>query len=120
MEPRGPLLIIKRVSGGELDSGAVLGTVRKLCDAPAVSLVDVERVLTDGYACVLRTEGERRRLRGRLQDRAVTVSASGSPGEAVEIRALAQGIARADRTIQELRAALQALAAKANALRVPA
>jgi len=106
--------------GGELDSGAVLGTVRELCDAPLASLVDVERVLTDGYACVLQTEDERRRLRSRLQKEAVTVSPKGSPGEVVEIKALAQGIARADSEIEELRAALEMLAARASTLRATA
>jgi len=104
------------MAGVELDSGAVLGDVRRLCDAPAASLVDVERVLTDGYACVLQSEGERRRLRGRLQEQAVTTGA-GSRVEVVEIRALAQGIARADGEIEELRTALQTLAAKASSLR---
>lgn len=108
------------MAGGELDSGAVLVDVRRLCDAPVASLVDVERVLTDGYACVLRTEDRRRRLRGRLQERAVTVSSSSAAGEVVEIRALAQGIARAEREIEQLRAALQMLAAKASGLRVRA
>jgi hypothetical protein len=106
--------------GGELDSGAVLGNVRRLCDEAEASLGDVERVLTDGYACVLRTENERRQLRGRLQERAVTASANGSPGEAVEISSLAQGIARADSEIEELRAALETLAARASTLRVRA
>ena len=110
--------IIGRVFGGDLDSDAVLGNVRRLCDLPAASLGDVERVLTDGYACVLRSEDERRRLRGRLQERAVAVSAGGSPDEAVEIRTLAQGIARADSEIEELRAALRVLAAKASSMRV--
>ena len=108
------------MAGGELDSGAVLVDVRRLCDAPVASLVDLERVLTDGYACVLRTEDRRRRLRGRLQERAVTVSARGVAGEVVELRALAQGIARAESEIEQLRAALQALAAKASRLRVRA
>ena len=98
----------------------MLGNVRALCNASAVALGDVERVLTDGYACVLRTEGERRRLRGRLQERAVTVSANGSAGVVLELNALAQGIARAESEIEELRAALKALAAKANRLRVRA
>jgi len=106
------------VLGGDLDSDAVLGNVRRLCDLPSASLGDVERVLTDGYACVLRTEDERRRLRGRLQERAVAVSSAGSPDEALEIRTLAQGIARADSEIEELRDALCVLAARASSLRV--
>jgi hypothetical protein len=105
------------VAAGELDSRAVLGDVRRLCDASAATLADVERVLTDGYACVLLTEDQRLRLRGRLQERAVKVSAAGSRNEAVEIRTLAQGIARADAEIEELRAALRVLAAKASSLR---
>ena len=108
------------MGGGELDSGAVLGDVKRLCDAPIASLVDVERVLTDGYACVLQSEDERRRLRGRLQERAATAVGAGSGGEVVEIRAIARGIARADSEIEELRTALQALAAKASSLRVRA
>lgn len=95
----------------------MLGNVRRLCDTPTVSLVDVERVLTDGYACVLQTEHERRRLHDRLRERAVTVS-TGSSDDVVEIRALAQGIARADSEIEELRTALRTLAAKASTLRV--
>ena len=110
--------IIDDVAGGELNSGAVLGTVRELCDAPAASLGDVERVLTDGYACVLRTEDERRRMWRRLQERAVAVSAGGPAGEVVELRALAHGIADAESRIEELRAALRTLAAKASRLRV--
>jgi hypothetical protein len=48
----------------------------------------------------------------------VAVSSAGPPDEAVEIRTLAQGIARADSEIEELRAALRSLAAKASSLRV--
>ena len=120
MERFDALPIIQRVGGVDLDCGAVLGNVRRLCDTQAASLVDVERVLTDGYACVLHTEDERRRLRGRLQERAVTVSSTGSADEAFEIRTIAQGIARADSQIEELREALHALAVKASGLRVGA
>jgi len=108
------------VAAGELDNLAVLDDVRRLCDAPVVTLADVDRVLTDGYACVLRTEDERRRLRSRLQERAAKVSPAGSRAQAVEIRKLAQGIARADSEIEELRAALGVLAAKASSLRAAA
>jgi hypothetical protein len=108
------------VAAGEPDNLAVLDDVRRLCDTPAATLADVERVLTDGYACVLRTEDERRRLRGRLQERAVKVSSAGSRAEVVEIRKLPQGIARADSEIEELRAALGVLAARASSLRAAA
>ena len=47
----------------------------------------------------------------------MTVSSAGARDEVVEIKKLAQGIARADSEIEELRAALQALAARASSLR---
>jgi hypothetical protein len=50
----------------------------------------------------------------------VTVSSTGSADEAFEIRTIAQGIARADSQIEELREALHALAVKASGLRVGA
>ena len=110
----------RRVAAGELDNLAVLDDVRRLCDAPAVALADVDRVLTDGYACVLRTEDERRRLRGCLQERAAKVAPAGTRAQVLEIRKLAQGIARADGEIEELRAALSVLAARASSLRAAA
>jgi hypothetical protein len=91
----------------------VLDDVRRLQRASDPALGDVEHVLTDGYACVMRTEGERRRLRGRLEERAATMG----DGQTEEITALAQGIARADSEIEELRAALGRLAVLARTLR---
>src|SRR5581483_5563605 len=91
---------------------AVLDNVRLLHDTPSPPLDDVERVLTDGYACVLHTEGERLRLRGELEQRAGRLGASSGQGDVDEITALAQGIARADTEIEELRAALGRLAAR--------
>jgi hypothetical protein len=108
---------MRLVAGGDLDYGAVLGAVQRLCDTPTASLDDVERVLTDGYACVLRAENDRSRLRGLLQSQAVTVSSTVSQDELAEIRLLAQGIARAENQIEELRTALRPLAAKATRLR---
>jgi hypothetical protein len=99
------------------DSAAVLDDVRRLRDAPSPPIDDAERVLTDGYALVLRAEGERLRLRSRLEQRATTLGPASGADEAVEVAAIAQGIARADREIEQLRAALGELADRVRRLR---
>ena len=99
------------------DSAAVLDDVRRLRDAPSPPIEDAERVLTDGYAWVLRAEGERLRLRSSLEQRARSLERAGRD-EVVEIAALAQGIARADGEIAQLRAALAELAARLSRLRI--
>jgi hypothetical protein len=104
--------------GKSSDSVAVLENVRRLRDAPSPLIEDAERVLTEGYACVLRAEGERLRLRGRLQQRATSLGLAPGREEVVEIAALAQGIARADGEIEELREALGELAERLRRLRV--
>jgi hypothetical protein len=104
--------------GKSSDSAAVLDNVRRLRDAPAPPVEDAERVLTEGYACVLRAEGERLRLRSRLEQRAGSLGPASGGDEAVEIAALAQGIARADGEIEQLRAALGELADRVRALRI--
>ena len=96
---------------------AVLDDARRLQAAAAPDIDDLERVLTDGYACVLRTEGERSRLRTQLQECSAAIGASPDSGALVEIRALAQGIARADSEIEKFRSALGRLAARAQTLR---
>jgi hypothetical protein len=100
------------------DYAAVLDNVRRLHDASSPQLDDVERVLTDGYACVLRAEGERLRLRSRLEERAARLGRKPSPEEVVDIAALGQGIARADSQIEQLRSALDGLAVRVRRLRV--
>jgi hypothetical protein len=95
----------------------VLDDVRRLRDAPSPPIEDAERVLTDGYAWVLRAEGERLRLRSSLEQRARSLEQAGRD-EVVEIAALAQGIARADGEIAQLRAALAELAARLSRLRI--
>jgi hypothetical protein len=100
------------------DYAALLDNVRRLHEAPSPPLEDAERLLTDGYACVLRTEGERLRLRERLEERAALLGREPAPGEVVEIHTLAEGIARADSEIEELRVALGHLAARVSRLRV--
>jgi hypothetical protein len=99
------------------DSAAVLDDVRRLRDAPSPPIEDAERVLTDGYAWVLRAEGERLRLRSSLEQRARSLEQAGRD-EVVEIATLAQGIARADGEIAQLRAALAELAARLSRLRI--
>jgi hypothetical protein len=99
------------------DSAAVLDDVRRLRDATSPPIEDAERVLTDGYAWVLRAEGERLRLRSSLEQRARSLEQAGRD-EVVEIAALAQGIARADGEIAQLRAALAELAARLSRLRI--
>jgi len=95
----------------------VLEDVRRLHAASAPDLDDVERVLTDGYACVLRSEGERRRLRAQLEERTAAIGGKPGRGEIVEITVIVQGIARADSEIEEFRLALGRLAARAQTLR---
>jgi hypothetical protein len=100
------------MGGTAPDSAAVLDDVRRLRGTAAPPIEDVERVLTDGYACVLWAEGERRRLRGRLEQRAATLDPTPDVATADELRTLARGIARADSEIEELRSALGDLAAR--------
>ena len=80
-------------------------------------LDDLERVLTDGYACVLQTEGERSRLRAQLEERTAVIGDKPDRREIVEITGLVRGIARADNEIEEFRQALDRLAARARTLR---
>lgn len=100
------------------DSAAVLDHVRRLRDAPLPPIEDAERVLTDGYALVLRAEGERLKLRSRLEQRATGLGPASGGEEVGEIAALAQGIARADGEIEQLRTALGELAARLRRLRI--
>jgi hypothetical protein len=99
------------------DSAAVLDDVRRLRDAPSPPIEDAERVLTDGYAVVLRAEGERLKLRSRLEERATSLGPSSGSDDVVEIATLAQRIARADGEIAQLRAALGELADRIRRLR---
>lgn len=102
------------MGGPAPDSAAVLDHVRRLRAVGTPPVEDVERVLTDGYACVLRAEGERRRLRGRLEQRAATLEEKPDVAVVVELKTLARGIARAGSEIEELRAALGDLAEQAG------
>jgi hypothetical protein len=100
-----------------VDRVAVLEGIRALTASPAPLLEQVERTLTDGYACALGIEASRLRLQRELEGRAAGLSRS--TGRADEVAGLAQGIARADEELAELRAALVDLARTARRLRKP-
>ncbi len=97
--------------------GAVLDDIRVLTDAPDPLLDHVERTLADGYACALQIEAERLRLRRRLEERAASLGETPSPERAGEVAVLAQGIARTDAELAELREALLNLRETARRLR---
>jgi hypothetical protein len=100
-----------------LDRVAVLDDIRTLTASSAPLLDQVERTLADGYACALGIEATRLRLQRELEDRAAGLS--GGTGPVDEVAGLAQGIARADEELAELRAALVDLARTARRLRKP-
>lgn len=97
--------------------GAVLDDIRVLTDAPAPLLDQVERTLADGYACALQIEAERLRLRRRLEERAASLGETPGSERAGEVTVLAQGIARTDAELAELREALLNLRETARRLR---
>ena len=99
------------------DRGAVLDDIRVLTAAPAPLLDQVERTLADGYACALQIEAERGRLRQRLEERAASLAESPGSEHVVEVAGLAQGIARTDGELAELRTALLELRETARRIR---
>lgn len=117
MSTPGPTRIIVEMPANAPDRVAVLEDIQALTVAPAPLLEQVERTLADGYACALAIEAERSRLRRQLQDRAALLSDSRSSERVIEVTGLAQGVARADGELAELRAALGELAATARRLR---
>lgn len=106
MSTPGTGLIIVEMAGNAPDRGAVLDDIRVLTAAHAPLLAQVERTLADGYACALQIEAEGRRLRQRLEERAASLGESPGSDHVVEVAGLAQGIARTDGELVELRAAL--------------
>jgi hypothetical protein len=98
------------------DRAALLADLRTLAAAPAPGLEHVERALADGYACALQIEAERLRLQHGLEQRARGLSAGRAP-EVDAVAGLAEGIARADVELAELRGALAGLASLARRLR---
>jgi hypothetical protein len=110
---RAPIIVCMAATA---DRAAVLADIRTLAATGAPPLRQVEHTLTDGYACVLQIETERLRLERLLQQRAAGL-AERSRSNAAEVAELAQGVARADEELAELRSALDALALVARRLR---
>ena len=99
------------------DPGPVLDDIRALSAAPAPLLDQVERTLTDGYACALAIESKQSRLRRRLQLRAAALGDSPASEHVGEVSDLAQGLARTEDELRDLRVALAELATIAGRLR---
>jgi hypothetical protein len=117
MSTRAAAWIIVEMAANAHDRGAVLDDIRVLTAAPAPLLDQVERTLADGYACALQIEAERWRLRQRLEERAASLGESPGSEHAVEVAGLAQGIARTEGELAELRAALLELRDVARRIR---
>lgn len=99
-----------------LDRAAVLEDIRSLTTATTPRLDHVERTLADGYACALGIEATRLRMQRELEGSAAGLARAAS-GRVEEVAGLAQGIARADEELAELRGALVELAKTARRLR---
>jgi hypothetical protein len=117
MSTAGKSLIIAGMAANAPDRLAVLDDIRLLTAAPSPLLEQVERTLADGYACALAMEAEALRLQRRLEERSAALGESSGTERVVEVAGLAQGIARSNGELAELRAALVELAAKAQSLR---
>jgi hypothetical protein len=109
--------IILGMAANPPNCAAVLEDIRTLTAAPAPLLEQVERTLADGYACALGIEAHRLELRKQLEERAGALGESSAAQRIGEVAGLAQGAARADAELVELRAALAGLAAIARRLR---
>jgi hypothetical protein len=99
------------------DRDAVLEDIRTLTYTAAPLLEHVERTLADGYACALGIEAQRLRLQRELEERAAGLGRGSGAQGVDEVAGLAQGIARADGDLAELRSALAGLAVLAQRLR---
>src|SRR3954463_5708339 len=106
----------RRMAENTLDRDAVLEDIRTLTTSSTPQLDHVERTLADGYACALGIEATRLRMQRELEGSAVSLAQAAS-GRVEEVAGLAQGIARADQELAELRAALVELAKTARGLR---
>ena len=102
-----------------LDRVAVLEDIRTLTTTATPKLDHVERTLADGYACALGIEATRLRMQRELEGSAAGLGRGGARAQVQEVAGLAQGIARADEELAELRAALVELAKTARGLRKP-
>ncbi len=112
-----PIQIIIGMAANAPDRTAVLEDIRMLTATPAPLLEQVERTLADGYACALAIESERIRLRRQLEETAVTLGEGSGSHQVSQVAGLAQGVARTDSELTELRAALAGLADMARRLR---
>src|SRR5436853_3764786 len=99
-----------------LDRAVVLEDIRTLTTTATPKLEHVERTLADGYACALGIEATRLRLQRELEGRAAGLT-DAAVRKVDEVAGIAQGIARADQELAELRAALVELARTARRLR---
>ena len=96
---------------------AVLVDIAALTAAQSPALDEVERTLADGYACALAIEAERLGLQRRLEDTARQLGTRPPAARIAEVSGLANGVARADGELTELRTALARLAGVARRLR---
>src|SRR6266545_2653811 len=102
-----PIQIIIGMAANAPDRTAVLEDIRMLTATPAPLLEQVERTLADGYALAI--ESERIRLRRQLEETAVTLGEGSGSHQVSQVAGLAQGVARTDSELTELRAALAGL-----------
>jgi hypothetical protein len=100
-----------------LDRAAVLDDIAALTAAPSPGLAEVERTLADGYACALAIEAERLGLQRRLEHSARELGTRPPAARIAEVSGLANGVARVDDELSELRSALATLAGVARRLR---
>jgi hypothetical protein len=112
---RGRIIVEMRTDAP--DRTAVLDDIAALAAAHAPPLDEVERTLADGYAYALAIEAERLGLQRRLEQSARLLGAQPVAGRIAEVSELANGVARADDELTELRTALAALAGVARRLR---
>jgi len=103
------------------DIGTLLAQIRAYLDAPAGATPDIarmERTLTDGYAHALTLEGERRRIERRIGAVAATLEEGDKEGKAKELGELSRRLELANDQLSQLRSLLNALKARAAAVRV--
>jgi hypothetical protein len=97
------------------DLRPLIDRIRSLLDGrtvdPGGNLTDVEHTLTDGYAFMLRLEGERLRIERRMAELARTVE---QPEEAGELRRLAASLTATESELAEIRALLAELRRRAG------
>ena len=101
------------------DLASLLQRIRNLTDArgadPAKPLLtEMEHTLTDGYARALELEASRRRLEKDVTDLAARIA---NAAEAEALRRMVEGLASADRELDQLRVRLQMLRRRVDGVR---